>query len=190
MPISIIKSRRGVSEVLATVIIIVLVVAAASITAVILVNVDVVTLPGSTGTTTTSKNVTLTIYIESYNDTDFDNLYDTMVIYLSSDVDSPNIFVRDIDLLLPTGQTIDDLVPWVISDTSQGWNSEYGGYNVPLGIINATFVLNINSLSINQGEIDKGESFYIVVYYTYVTEVGPRFETVTDFRQSKLITLL
>ncbi|MCG3221457.1 MAG: hypothetical protein H7641_08760, partial [Candidatus Heimdallarchaeota archaeon] len=80
--------------------------------------------------------------------------------------------------------------PWVIADTSQGWNSEYGGYNVPLGTINATFVLDINSLSINQGEIDKGKSLYIVVYYTYVTEVGPRIETVTDFRQSNLITLL
>ncbi|MHA1953571.1 MAG: hypothetical protein ACW96U_06470 [Candidatus Heimdallarchaeaceae archaeon] len=190
MPRNLSKSRRGVSEVLATVIIIVLVTAAASITAIVLVNVDVVNLPGATGTTATSKEVTLSIIIESYNDTDFDNLYDTMVIYISSDVDSPNIFVRDIDLLLPTGQTIDDLVPWVISDTSQGWNTEYNGYNVPLGTINATFVLDINNLSINQGEIDKGESLYIVVYFTYVTEIGPRFETITDFRQSKLITLI
>ena len=190
MPRNLRKSRRGVSEVLATVIIIVLVTAAASITAAVLLNVNVINLPGSTGTTPTSKEVTLSIYIVSYNDTDFDNLYDTMVIYISSDLDSPNIFVRDIDLLLPTGQTVDDLVPWIISDTSQGWNSEYNGYNVPLGTINATFVLDVNNLSVNQAEINKGESFYIVVYYTYVTEIGPRFETITDFRQSKLITTL
>jgi hypothetical protein len=189
MPRNLKKSRRGVSEVLATVIIIILVTAAASIVAVILVNVEVLTLPGSTGSTTTSKDVNLSIQIVSYNDTDFDSLYDTMVIYVSSDVNSPNIFVRDIDLLLPTGQTVDDYVPWIISDTSQGWNTEYDGYNIPLGTINATFVLDINSLSMNQGEMDQGESLYIVVYYTYITEVGPRIETITDFRQSSLITL-
>jgi hypothetical protein len=184
------KSRRGVSEVLATVIIIILVTAAASITAIVLVNVDVVNLPGATGTTTTSKEVSLTFYVESYNDTDSDNMYDIMVIYISSSVESPNIFVRDIDLLLPTGQTIDDAVPWIISDTSQGWNTEYNGYNIPLGTINATFVLSVSSLKTMQGEIEAGDSLYVVVYYSYITEVGPRIEIVTDFRQSKLITLL
>jgi len=184
------KSRRGVSEVLATVIIIILVTAAASITAVVLLNVDVINLPGATGTTTTTKEVSLSIYVERYNDTDFDNLYDRMVIYISSSVDSPTIFVRDIDLLLPTGQTIDDTVPWIINDTSQGWNTEYNGYNIPFGTINATFVLSASSLTTTKGEIESGKSLYIVVFFTYITEVGPRIETITDFRQSKLITLL
>jgi hypothetical protein len=184
------KSKRGVSEVLATVIIVVLVTAAAAIAAIVLVNVDVINLPGSTATTPTSKTVSLSIFIETYNDTDFDNLYDTMTIYLSSSVDSPTLFVRDIDLILPTGQTIDDLVPWIISDTSQGWNTEYDGYNIPLGTINATFVIDISNLSVDQGEIESGESIYIVFYYTYITEVGPRIETITDFYQSTLTTLV
>lgn len=184
------KSKRGVSEVLATVIIVVLVTAAAAITAVVLLNVDVIYLPGGTATTPTSKTVSLSLYVDSYNDTDFDDLYDTMTIYLSSSVDSPTIFVRDIDLLLPTGQTIDDLVPWVISDTSQGWNTEYEGYNIPLGTINATFIIDISNLFIDQGELENGESVYIVFYYTYITEVGPRIETITDFYQSALITLI
>ena len=184
------KSKRGVSEVLATVIIVVLVTAAASITAVVLINVDVINLPGSTGTTTASKDVSLSILVIDYNDTDFDSLYDTITIYLSSSVDSPTLFVRDIDLLLPTGETIDDLVPWIISDTSQGWNTEYGGYNIPLGTINATFIIDINDLSVDKGEIENGESIYIVFYYTYITEVGPRIETITDFYQSALTTLI
>ena len=112
------KSRRGVSEVLATVIIIVLVTAATSVVAIILVNVDVQKLPGGTGEAI-SKKVTMTVDLIDYNDSDGDSLFDTMTLYISSDVDSPNVFIKDIDLLLPTGYTIDDTVAWIISDTSQ-----------------------------------------------------------------------
>ena len=84
----------------------------------------------------------------------------------------------------------DDLVPWIITDASHLWDSDYGGYGIPLNTKNATFVLNIGSLSMNQGELESGESLYIVVYYSYRTEVGPRIETVSDFHQSKLMTLL
>jgi hypothetical protein len=183
------KSRRGVSEVLATVIIIILVTAAASVVAIILVNVDVQELPGGTGEAT-SKNVKVAVDLVDYNDSDEDSLFDTMTLYVSLDVDSPNIFVKDFDLLLPSGFTIDDTVAWIISDTSQFWNSELYGYTVTYGTINATFILDIDDLSINQGEIESGDSLYIVVYYSYLTEIGQRIDIMSSFFQTDLITFL
>ena len=183
------KSRRGVSEVLATVIIIILVTAATSITAIILVNVDVQELPGGTGDATTKK-VIITVDLIDYNDSDGDSLFDTMTLYISSSVDSPNIFIKDFDLLLPTGYTIDDTVAWIISDTSQYWNSELYGYAVTYGTINATFIVDIEDLALNQGEIESGDSLYIVVNYSYLTEIGQRIDILTSFYQTNLITFL
>jgi len=182
------KSKRAVSEVLATVIIISLVVGASAIVGVIMLNIDVVELPWGNDKVT-AKDVHLTLALISNEDTDLDTLFDKISFYLSLDVDSPTIYINDIDLILPTGYTIDITNPWIIINTPQNWNNEFSGYAVPYGSINASFDIQASDLSINDGELESGASVYIIVNYTYKSNLGARFQTLTSFYQSELLTI-
>ncbi|MHA1551391.1 MAG: hypothetical protein ACTSUP_09635 [Candidatus Heimdallarchaeaceae archaeon] len=182
------KSKRAISEVLAVVIIISLVIGASAIVGVILLNVDVADLPWDTDTVT-AKDVHLTLALISSEDTDLDTLFDKISIYLSLDVDSPTIYINDIDLILPTGYTIDKTNPWIIIDTLQTWNGEFSGFTVPYGSINASFDIQASDLSINDGELEDGASIYIIVNYTYISDLGARIQTLTSFYQSELLTI-
>ena len=181
------KSSRGASEILATVMIISIVVAASAIVAVVLTNVDVVDLFGYLGSPE-PKEVKITLDIVVINDTDYDSLSDTIILLLSLDVDSPTIYIQDIDIQLPTGQTIDDIEPWFITETSQLWNHEFVGYTVPYGHINASFTIQINNLGRNEGELNSGLSFYITFYYTYVSDLGGKLLTISSNTKSPLLT--
>ncbi|MHA1201811.1 MAG: hypothetical protein ACTSQ4_04745 [Candidatus Heimdallarchaeaceae archaeon] len=182
------KSKRAVSEVLAVVIIISLVVGASAIVGVVILNIDVADLPWDTDDVT-AKDVHLTLALISNEDTDLDSLFDKISLFLSLDVDSPTIYINDIDLILPTGITIDSTNPWIIIDTLQYWNAEFSGFTLPYGSINASFVIQASDLSINDGELEDGSLVYIVVNYTYISDLGARIQTLTSFYQSGLLTI-
>lgn len=182
------KSKRAVSEVLAVVIIISLVVGASAIVGVVILNIDVADLPWGTDDVT-AKDVHLTLALISNEDTDFDTLFDKISLFLSLDVDSPTIYINDIDLILPTGITIDSTNPWIIIDTLQNWNAEFSGFALPYGSINASFDIQASDLSINDGELEDGSLVYIVVNYTYISDLGARIQTLTSFYQSGLLTI-
>ncbi len=181
------KSKRAISDVLAVVMIISLVVAASAIVGIIILNIDVINLPGDTDVT--AKDVTLTLAMISNEDTDLDTLFDKISIYLSLDIDSPSIYINDIDLILPTGHTIDYDNPWIIIDTSQTWEDDFYGYAVPYGSINASFDIQASDLSINIGELEADTLVYIVVNYTYLSDLGAKIQTLTSFYQSGLLTI-
>lgn len=183
------KSKRAVSTVIATVIIIALVVAASAIVGLVILNIDVVDLPWGNEEIIT-KDVSLSITLISYNDTDIDSFYDTIVFYVSSDIDSPSIYVNDIDIILPTGITLDTVNPWVIATTPLSWNIEFQGFSLPYGTINATFEIQASNLDINDGELANDESFYIIINYTYISELGPRVEVLTSFYQSEMLMII
>ncbi len=180
------KSSKGVSEIIATVLIISLVVAASAIVGGVLLNVNVVDLFGFLETPG-PKEVNLTFDIVVINDTDFDSKSDTIVFMLSSDVDSPTIYIQDIDLQLPTGETIDDIVPWFVVETSQTWNQEFTGYTIPYGYINCSFTIQTDDLGINEGEINSGQAFYITIYFTYVSDLGGKLQTLSSYVKSSLL---
>ncbi len=182
------KSKRAVSEVLAAVIIISLVVGASAIVGVIMLNIDVVELPWGNDEVT-AKDVHLTLALISNEDTDLDTLFDKISFYLSLDIDSPTIYINDIDLILPTGYTIDIINPWTIINTNQIWNDELLGYTVPHGHNNISFDIQASDLSINDGELENGASVYIIVNYTYISDLGARIQTLTSFYQSELLTI-
>ena len=168
------RSTRAVSEVLATVIIVSLVIGASALVAGILLNVDVVDLFGY-------------LDIILVNDTDLDSLFDSMTFYLSLDAESPSIYIQDFDILLPTGQTLDDLNPWLISSTSQLWNEEFSGYTLQYGFINASFTIDVQNLNINDGEISSGTSYHLIVDYSYVSQSGGKLRKISTFYQSPLL---
>ena len=182
------KSKRAISEVLAVVLIIALVIGASAIVGVIMLNIDVADLPWSDDKLT-AKDVHLTLALISNEDTDLDTLFDKLYLYLSLDVDSPTIYINDIDLILPTGYTIDITNPWIIIDTPQTWNDEFSGYTVTYGSINASFDIQASDLSINDGELEDGALVYIVVNYTYFSDLGARMQTLTSFYQSELLSI-
>ncbi len=182
------KSKRAISDVLAVVMIISLVVGASAIVGVIIINIDVVELPWDTEDAT-AKDVHLTLAMVSNEDTDLDTLFDKISIYLSLDIDSPTIYINDIDLILPTGYTVDYTNPWIIIGTPQTWNDEFSGYVVPYGSINASFEIQASDLSINDGELEDGTLVYIVVNYTYISDLGAKIQTLTSFYQSGLLTI-
>lgn len=183
------KSRRAISDVLAAVIIIALVIGASAIVGVVILNIDVIELPWDTGEVT-AKDVHLTLALISIEDTDLDTLFDKFSIYLSLDIDSPTIYINDFDLTLPTGQTVDTINPWIVINTLQGWTSEFFGYAVPYGAINASFDIQASDLSINDGELESGVSIYITVNYTYISDLGAKMQTLTAFYQSELFTII
>jgi hypothetical protein len=180
------KSSRGVSEVLASVLIISLVVGASALVGSILLNVDVVDLFGYLDTPQ-EKDVAISLNILIINDTDLDTLSDTMIFYLSLDAESPSIYIQDFDILLPTGQVLDDLNPWLISGTSQPWNDEYFGFTLQYGFINASFTIQVENLNLDEGEISSGTSFHIVIDYSYTSELGGRLRKISTFYQNPLI---
>ncbi|MHA1667642.1 MAG: hypothetical protein ACTSUR_03200 [Candidatus Heimdallarchaeaceae archaeon] len=181
------SSSRAVSEVLAAIIILALVIASSVIVGVVLLNVDVIKLPGFFESPTTQK-VHISLVINEINDTDEDSKFDELTLFISLSTDSPSIYLNDIDLLLPTGETIDDTVPWIISYTSQLWNSEFNGYAIPLGTINSTFIITPENTISDEGEITTGSSLYIVVRYTYVIQSGSRLEQNFAIYETPLIT--
>ncbi len=180
------KSTRGVSEVVATVLIISLVIAASGIAAGVLLNVDVVDLFGYLDTPQ-EKVVKITLDILTINDTDLDGSSDTIIFYLSNDAESPTIYIQDFDILLPTGQPLDDLNPWLIDSTSQLWNEEFSGFTLQYGFINASFTIQVDSLNLNDGEISSGASFYIIIDYAYLSELGGKLRKISAFHQSSLL---
>ncbi len=180
------KSKRGVSEVLATVIIISLVLAAAALVSAVLTNVHVVDLFGYS-VVPHPKNVKLSMAVVTINDTDLDSRIDTVVVQLSLDVDSPSIYVQEVDVQLPTGKTMDDIAPWSIVTTSQSWNREFNGFTILNGHINATFTIQINDFSKNNAELISGSSFYLVFYYTYLSDLGGKVLTISDSFESPLL---
>jgi len=183
------KSSRGVSEVLATVMIISLVVGASALVGTILLNVDVVDLFGYLDTPQ-EKDVAISLNILIINDTDLDTLSDTMIFYLSLDAESPSIYIQDFDILLPTGQVLDDLNPWLIIGTSQPWNDEYFGFTLQYGFINASFTIQVENLNLNlgEGEISSGTSFHIIIDYSYMSELGGKLRKISTFYQNPLVT--
>ena len=182
------KSKRAISDVLAVVLIISLVIAASAVVGIVILNIDVINLPGQTDDVT-AKDVTLTLAMISNEDTDLDTLFDKISIYLSLDLDSPSIYINDIDLILPTGHTIDYDNPWIILDTSQTWEDEFSGYAVPYGSINASFDIQASDLSMNIGELEADTFVYIIVNYTYLSNLGAKIQTLTSFYQSGLLTI-
>lgn len=180
------KSRRAISEVLATVIIIALVIGAGGIVAVILTTVNVVDLPGYFQTPE-SKEVNLSLSIVNVSDSNFDGFNDTIELYISLDAESPTIYVRDIDLLLPTGNTLDEISPWIINETTQTLN-ETLGYYVHYGTINSTFIIHVSDFYEIDAQIQSGSSLYIVIEYVYYAQGGSRIERMTSYYQSSLIT--
>ncbi|MCE7743426.1 MAG: hypothetical protein GOP50_13325 [Candidatus Heimdallarchaeota archaeon] len=180
------KSRRAVSEVLATVIIISLVLAATALVSAILTNVNIADLFGYLAVPET-KEVTLTMDVIVINDTDLDSLTDTVIVYLSLDVDSPSIYVYDVDLQLPTGDTLDDITPWSILATSQSWNTEFNGYTILYGHINASFTIQINDFVQDDAELSSGTSFSLIFHYTYISDLGGQIRTMSDYYVSSLL---
>ena len=179
------KSRRAVSEVLATVIIIALVIGAGGIVAAILTTVNVVDLPGYFQTPE-PKEVNLTLNVVNISDLNFNDLYDTIELYVSLDAESPTIYIRDIDLLLPTGNTLDEVSPWIINETTATLN-ETLGYYVHYGTINSTFIIQISDMSRIDAEIQTGSSLYFIIEYVYYAQGGSRIEKIASIYQSSLI---
>ena len=180
------KSKKGVSEVLASVIIISLVLAATALVSVILTNVNVVDLFGYL-TTPEPKKVSLRMDVLVLNDTDLDSRIDTVILYLSLDVDSPSIYIFDVDVQLPTGKVLDDISPWSIVSTTQVWNNEFDGYTITYGYINASFTIQVNDLSQNKAEITSGSAFSLVFQYTYISDLGGQVRTISDNYVSSLL---
>ncbi|MFW9851475.1 MAG: hypothetical protein ACFFDS_00855 [Candidatus Thorarchaeota archaeon] len=180
------KSRKAVSEVLATVIIIALVLGAGGIVAAILTTVNVVDLPGYFQTPE-PKEVNLSLNVVNISDLNFNSFYDTIELHLSLDAESPTIYIRDIDLLLPTGNSLDEITPWIIDETSQILN-ETLGYYVHYGTINSTFIIQINDMGRADAEIQTGSSLYFIIEYVYYAQGGSRIERMTSYFQSSLFT--
>ena len=104
------KARRGVSEVLATVIIISLVLAATALVSALLTNVNIVDLFGISVVPET-KEVNLSMDVQLINSTDGDARTDTVIVFLSLDADSPNIYIQDADIQLPTEYSLQSIFP-------------------------------------------------------------------------------
>ncbi len=181
-----IKSRRAISEVLATVILITLVIVAGGIVAAILTNVNVVDLPGYFQTPE-PKEVKLSLNVVNTSDLNFNSFYDTIELYISLDAVSPTIYIRDIDLLLPTGNTLDEIFPWIINETTRPLN-ETLGYYVPYGTTNSTFIIQVSDLGRADAEIQTGSSLYFIIEYVYYAQGGSRIERMASSYQSSLIT--
>jgi hypothetical protein len=179
------RSKRAVSEVLATVIIVSLVLAATALVSALLTNVNVVDLFGYSIVPET-KEVNLTLDVQVINDTDLDSRTDTVIAFMSLDVDSPSVYIQDVDIQLPTGDTVDDITPWSIVTTTQSWNTEFNGYTIMNGHINASFTIQVNDFLQNEAELVTGTSFSLVFYYTYLSILSGKVLTISDYFVSTL----
>jgi len=181
------KSRRGVSEVLAVVIILGLVLAGGAVAALVLLNVDDIAFPGSVQATE-PKTVQLSAEIISMEDTDLDGFYDKVTLNLTLFIGSPSIYIHDVDLVLPTGQTLDEVAPWSVS-SHQFWNEGYNGFAMTPSTTEpdiALFIAETSDLDQNESEIKVGSSIYFVIHYFYIQSIGSRESLITAFFQSPL----
>lgn len=184
------KSRRGISEVLAVVIILGLVLGASALVGIVLLNVDDIAFPGSVQATE-PKTVQLSAEIIDMEDTDLDGFYDTVTLNLTLYVGSPSIYIHDIDMVLPTGQTLDEVAPWV-TFSNQFWNEGYNGYAMTPSTNEsdiASFITKTSDLDQDESELVVGSSIYFVINYFYVQSIGSRESLITDFYQSPLILI-
>lgn len=184
------KSRRGISEVLAVVIILGLVLGASALVGIVLLNVDDIAFPGSVQATE-PKTVQLSAEIIDMEDTDLDGFYDTVTLNLTLYVGSPSIYIHDIDMVLPTGQTLDEVAPWV-TFSNQFWNEGYNGYAMTPSTNEsdiASFITETSDLDQDESELVVGSSIYFVINYFYVQSIGSRESLITDFYQSPLILI-
>lgn len=183
------RSKRGISEVLASVIIIALVVGASAIVGLILINVEPADLPWGSEETGT-RNVEITLNITGFGDVDNDTLFDQVSMYLSLSLDSPDIYVQDIDLLLPTGHTLDEIAPWTVESTSQLWLSDFSGFYVENGTLFAEFTVFSSDLTLDSSELEEGDFAYLVINYIYIADLGAKLTTISDYYQSSLLTFV
>ncbi|MHA1852314.1 MAG: archaellin/type IV pilin N-terminal domain-containing protein [Candidatus Heimdallarchaeaceae archaeon] len=179
--------KHAVSPIIATVILIALVLAASTVVAVIFMNINVVNLSSYLGGgTSTKKAVSFSIYIWNITDSDGDGENDTIEFYLSLSPDSPDIYVSDADVLLPTGKTLDQFAPWYLDSLTQEWNEEVYGFAVSAGTINATFTIKCSDLSNNNAELESGQGYYLLINYNYIVEEGNRVRITSETFQTVL----
>jgi flagellin-like protein len=180
------NSKRGISEILASVIIIALVLAATALVSSLLTNVNIVDLFGYS-VVPEKKVVTLSMDVQLINDTDLDSRIDTVIVYMSLDVDSPSVYIQDVDVQLPIGDTVDDIYPWSIVGTTQSWNIEFKGFTILNGNFNASFTIQLNDFTQNNAELSSGTSFSLIFYYVYLSDLGGKILTVSDYYVSSLL---
>ena len=181
------KSRRGISEVLAVVIILGLVLAASALVGIVLLNVDDIAFPGSVKATE-PKIVQFSVEIISMDDKDNDSYYDEVIFNITLFVGSPSIYVHDVDVVLPTGQTLDEIAPWDVS-SDKFWNEDNYGYAMkPTTTKNDTaeFTARTSNLDKNESEIQIDTSVYFVIHYFYTQSLGSRESLISAFYQSPL----
>jgi len=184
------KSKRGISEVLAVVIILGLVLGSSALVAVVLLNVDDIAFPGSVQATE-PKIVQLSAEIIDMEDRDLDGFYDAVTLNLTLYVGSPSIYINDIDMVLPTGQTLDEVAPW-ITFSSQFWNEGYNGYVMTPSTTEpeiVSFTTETSDLDQDDSELVIGSSIYFVINYFFVQSIGSRESLISDFYQSSLILI-
>lgn len=180
--------KRAVSPVIATIILVALVLAASTVVAVIVLNIDVVNIGSYMGAGTSSKKtVSFSIYVWNVSDSDGDGLNDTIDFYLNLSADSPDIYVSDVDVLLPTGMTLDQVSPWYLDSTTQGWNDEVYGFAVSAGTINATFTVKCSDLTNNNAELNSGQGYYLLINYNYLVEEDNRVRITSEIFQTVLL---
>ncbi|MHA1115844.1 MAG: archaellin/type IV pilin N-terminal domain-containing protein [Candidatus Heimdallarchaeaceae archaeon] len=178
--------NRAVSPIIGTMLMISLVVAASVFVAIFISNIRVPAIEIGEETTPL-YSVKIDVIYFNITDTNANGLNDTFVVKFNLDLDSPTIYVQDIDILLPIGNLLDDTVPWVIVDSNSSWNSDFYGYSVLNGSLNATFTVQCYDLSTSVGEIAPGYSFYYLIKYNYVSVKGNQLTLISDVYQSELI---
>ncbi len=181
------RSKRGISEVLAVVIILGLVLGAGALVGIVLLNVDDIAFPGSVKATE-PKVVQLSAEIIGMEDTDLDGYYDEITLNLTLFVGSPSIYVNDVDVVLPTGETLDEAASWSVT-SQQFWHEGYNGFSMTPSTTEpdiALFIAKTSNLDLDESEIVVGSSVYFVIHYFYVQSVGSRESLITAFYQSSL----
>lgn len=188
------KCRRGVSPIIATVMLLALTLGAAGIIAGVIFNINVIELPDYLESPSITSQVNFTLIITGFADTDNDTLNDTISFHINNDAFSPDIYIYDFDIMLPTGELVDEIIPWVIVPHENNiWFNEYlgrqvEGYRVENGT-SAYFDVQCENLEGSIGELGFGESFYVIMNYRYLLQAGGRFAIENSFYQSSLITI-
>ncbi|MCK4845924.1 MAG: hypothetical protein KAS95_09635, partial [Candidatus Heimdallarchaeota archaeon] len=157
-------------------------------------NINVIELPDYLESPSMTSQVNFTLIITGYADTDNDTLNDTISFHVNNDAFSLDIYIYDFDIMLPTGELVDETIPWVIvpNENNFWWNEYLGqqveGYMVGNGT-SAYFDVQCESLEGSIGELGFGESFYVIMNYRYLLQAGGRFAIENSFYQSSLITI-
>ncbi len=188
------KCRRGVSPIIATIMLLALTLGAAGMIAGVIFNINVIELPDYLESPFMTSQVNFTSDF-TFADTDNDTLIDTIIFHIINDAFSSNISIYDFDIMLPTGELVDEIIPWVIVYHSENaiWYNEYlgqpmEGYLVKSGV-SAYFNVTCENLEGSIGELGLGESFYVIMNYRYLLQAGGRFAIENSFYQSSLITI-